>query len=250
MSRTAAAPRWRPLVAPGLATLAALAILIALGVWQLERKAWKDDLTRMIAARAFGEPGDIVPEASWPAWRADVDEFRRVRLTGRFLHRFEAPVHGLMPAQRGAVQGYYLFTPLQLPNGAIVVINRGFVPLELGDPATRAPGQVPGEATVRGLVRAPERRGWFVPENSPAQNRWFVRDLAAMARAHGLERVAPFYIDADGAENPGGWPKGGQTRLTLPNNHLQYALTWFGIAATLIGVFTAWTARRLRGEPA
>jgi surfeit locus 1 family protein len=137
-----------------------------------------------------------------------------------------------------------------MADGAIVVINRGFVPIELRDPATRAAGQVAGEVTVTGLVRAPERRGWFVPENEPAQNRWFLRDPAAIAAAHGLARVAPFYVDADGTENPGGWPRGGQTRLALPNNHLQYALTWFGLALTLVGVFAAWSLRRLRGEPA
>ena len=251
MSRIAAAPRWRSLLAPSLATFVALAILVALGLWQLDRKAWKDGLAQAIAARAFGEPGTIHPEASWSGWRAADDEFRRVRVTGRFLHHLEAPVHGLMPSEpRGAVQGYYLFTPLQLADGPVLIVNRGFVPSELRDPGARASGQVPGEVTVTGLVRAPERRGWFVPENDPTRNRWFLRNPAAIAHAHGLDRVAPFYIDADATPVPGGWPKGGQTRLTLPNNHLQYALTWFGIAVTLIGVFAVFAARRLRGAPA
>jgi surfeit locus 1 family protein len=130
------------------------------------------------------------------------------------------------------------------------MINRGFVPLDLRRAAHRKQGQVEGEVTITGLVRAPEKRGWFVPDNDPAQNRWFVRDPAAMANANGLERVAPFYVEADATPNPGGWPKGGQTRLTLPNNHLQYAITWFGIALTLVGVFGAWAARRLKSEPA
>ena len=244
-----AAPPWKALLAPGLAALAALAILVGLGLWQLERKAWKDGLQKAIAARAHGEPGEIAAEPDWPRWRAEADEFRRVQVTGRFLHALEAPVHGLAAAsQRGAVQGAYIFTPLELSGGGIVLVNRGFAPAELRDPATRAPGQVEGEVTVTGLVRAPERRRWFLPPDEPAQNRWFLRDPAAIARARGLDRVAPFYLEADATPNPGGWPRGGQTRLTLPNNHLQYALTWFGIALTLVGVFAAFAARRLRGE--
>lgn len=247
MTGIVASPRWRSLLAPGLATLVGLAILIALGVWQLDRKAWKEDLIARIEARAFGPPGEIVPEASWPAWQADQDEFRRVRVTGTFLHELEAPVHGLAPGERGApLQGFYVFTPLRLPSGAIVMVNRGFVPTDRRDPASRPEGQQQGEVTVTGLVRAPEVKGWFVPDNVPAQDRWFTRDSRAMADAKSLTRVAPFYVEADDTPNPGGWPRGGQTRLSLPNNHLQYALTWFGIALTLIAVYGAFAWRRLR----
>jgi surfeit locus 1 family protein len=193
----------------------------------------------------------IVPEAEWDAWRADRDEFRKVRVTGTFLHEFEAPVYGLAQGERqGApIQGYYLITPLKLASGAIVMVNRGFIPTDLRDPARRAASQPQGEVTVTGLVRAPEARNAFTPDDDPARNQWFARDPQAIAAARKLERVAPFLIDADGSPNPGGWPRGGQTPLTLPNNHLQYALTWFGIALTLIGVFAAFAWRRLR-EPA
>ncbi len=240
----------RSLALPGLAALVALAILLGLGTWQLQRKAWKEDLIAQIETRAYGEPGTIVPESEWPTWRADQDEFRKVRVTGTFLHRFEAPVYGLARGERqGApVQGYYLITPLKLTSGAIVMVNRGFVPTDLRDPASRPGSQPAGEVTVTGLVRAPEARNTFTPNDDPARNRWFARDPQAMAAAHGLERVAPFLIDADGSPNPGGWPRGGQTPLTLPNNHLQYAVTWFGIALTLIGVFAAFVWRRLQ-EP-
>lgn len=247
--RSAAAPvaRWRALLAPGLATLAALAVLVSLGMWQLERRAWKEGLIARIEARAHGEPGAIVPEAQWPGWSAAADEFRRVRVTGAFLHDREVLLHGLMAVQRGApAQGYYVFTPLRLPDGAIVFVNRGFIPTEMKDPKLRPAAEVQGEATVTGLVRAPETRGAFVPADDPARENWFVRDPAAMARARGLDRVAPFYVEADAAPNPGGWPKGGQTNLTLPNNHLQYALTWFGLALTLIGVFGTWAWGRVR----
>jgi surfeit locus 1 family protein len=240
-------PRWGALVAPGLATLVALVILLSLGVWQLERRAWKETLIAQIEARAHGAPGAIVPEAQWPEWRADDDAFRRVRVSGVFLHDREVLVHGLAAQQRGApAQGYYVFTPLRLADGAVVFVNRGFVPSELKDAKGRAAGETPDAAEVTGLVRVPEARGMFVPANDPAREEWFVRDPAQMASARGLDRVAPFTIDADATPNAGGWPKGGQTNLAVPNNHLQYALTWFGLALTLVGVFGTWAWGRVR----
>jgi surfeit locus 1 family protein len=242
-----ATPPRRSLLVPALASLVALAVLLGLGTWQLQRRAWKDALIQQIEARAYGPPGEILPESAWSGWRAEEDEFRKVRLTGTILHQHEAPVHGLAPAERGApVQGVYLFTPLQLASGGLVFVNRGFVPLELRDPATRPQSQPTGEVTVTGIVRAGEERNWFTPNDDPAKNRWFARDPQAMAQARSLERVAPFYVEADATPNPGGWPRGGQTRLNLPNNHLQYALTWYGIALTLIGVFAAFAWPRLR----
>ena len=132
-----------------------------------------------------------------------------------------------------------------------MIVNRGFVPTELRDPAARPQSQPTGEATVTGLVRAPQARAWFTPEDVPSQNRWFTRDPSSIAAAKGLDRTAPFYVEADAAPNPGGWPRGGQTRPDLPNSHLQYALTWYGLALALAGVFGAFAWRRLGrpGEP-
>lgn len=255
MSRTGPRPSaWRGLLAPGLAFLVALALLVALGTWQLQRRTWKADLIQRIEAGLRAEPGEVMPEARWPDWRGAEDEFRRVRLSGRFLHDREALVHGLRSeGPRATSLGYYVFTPLERQDGSVVFVNRGFVPAGLKDPARRLEGQVPGRATVTGLVRAPEAESLFVPANEPAKDEWFTRDAAAMARARGLSRAAPFYVEADTTPNPGGWPKGGGVRVDLPNNHLQYALTWFGLALTLVGVFAgfAWQrARRLSGEGA
>jgi surfeit locus 1 family protein len=242
---------WRSLLAPGLAALVALAVLVGLGTWQLQRKSWKESLVSRIEARSRGEPGEILPEAAWSGWRAEADEFRLVRLTGTWLHDYEAPVHGLAPAERGApVQGFYIFTPLRVASGAVVPVNRGFVPTELRDPAARPESRPTGEVSVTGIVRAPESGNWFTPESVPSRDRWFTRDPQAIAAAKGLDRVAPFYVEADATPNPGGWPRGGQTRLNLPNNHLQYALTWYAIALTLVGVFAAFAWRRLHPEPA
>ena len=248
---TAPSSAWRSLVAPGLAALVALALLLGLGTWQLQRKAWKEALIAQIETRGGAEPGAILPESAWGEWRAESDEFRRVRVTGTFLHGHEAPVHGLAPGERGApVQGFYLFTPLRLASGAIVLVNRGFVPTELRDPGARPQSQPAGEVTVTGRVRAPDAGSWFTPQNVPGQNRWFTRDPQAIAAATGLDRVAPFYIEADANPSAGGWPRGGQTQLNLPNNHLQYALTWYGIALTLVGVFGAFAWRRLQAGAA
>jgi surfeit locus 1 family protein len=137
-------------------------------------------------------------------------------------------------------------TPLELPSGASVIVNRGFVPLGSKDPASRAAGQSAGGITVTGLLRMPEQAGWFAPQNDPARNAWYRRDPGEIARTQKLERAAPFTIDADATPNPGGLPEGGRTRLNLPNDHLGYALTWFGLALALAGVFAVFVWQRLK----
>ena len=240
----------REIAPQAFATLVGLAILISLGVWQLQRKTWKEGLIAQIDARAYGPPGEIVAAASWPHWNAADDEFRRVRLTGTLLNDKEVPVHGLAAGRPGQpLQGFYIFTPLRRDDGRTVMINRGFVPTAFESAATRPKGEPQGETTVTGLVRAPETRHMFVPANDVSRNDWFTRDTGEMGQARGVGPVAPFYIDADATPNPGGWPRGGQTRLTLPNDHLQYALTWFGLAATLVAVFAVSLWRQLRPKP-
>ena len=252
MANPAVKPAWRTLVPPALATLVGVAVLVALGVWQLERRAWKNDLIQKIEARAYGAPGRIPPESEWVGWSQDAEEYRRVRVAGRFLYEAEVAVHGLMSGrERGQpLQGYYLLTPLRLHDGSTVVVNRGFVPGELRSPGRRPGSDPEGEIAFTGLVRAPETPAPFVPKNDPAKNEWFVRSPDEIAKAKGLSRVAPFLIDADPIPSPAGWPKGGQTRLAMPNDHLQYALTWFGLALALLGVFAGFARRRLRPNPA
>jgi surfeit locus 1 family protein len=246
VSASVRAPGWRALLAPALATAIALAILVTLGMWQLERKAWKEELLGAINARAFGPAVAAPREPVWPSWSPSKDEFRRVQVTGILLHDREVQLHGLAEERRGQpLQGYYVFTPLKQADGSVVMINRGIVPTALRDPTKRAEAQLGGEVTLTGLLRNPEQRGWFVPANDPHRDEWFVRSIAEMASARGLERIAPFYVDADSTPNPGGWPRGGQTRIKLPNDHLHYALTWFGLALTLLGVFASFAWNRL-----
>jgi surfeit locus 1 family protein len=144
-------------------------------------------------------------------------------------------------------------TPLATAGGWTVYVNRGFVPADRKDPATRPEGQVAGETTVTGLLRAPYDRSWFAPADNRAKNEWFSRDPVLYARASGIEpaKVAPYIIDAKfDAGLPGGLPQGGETIVDFPNNHLQYAITWYGLAAALAGVFFVFARGRLgKGEP-
>jgi len=235
----------RALLAPGLAALVCLAILLGLGVWQLDRKGQKEALIARILARSQVEPPGALPAAA--AWNPEADEFRRVRVTGTLLNDRETLVHGLAAgATPGrALQGFYVLTPMRLRDGGTVLINRGFVPTELKAPASRAAGQVSGETTITGILRGSEARTMFVPPPDPARNEWFNRDIAGISAALGLTDPLPYLVEADATANPGGWPKGGQLRVDLPNNHLQYAFTWFGIAACLVGVFGVFAWKRL-----
>lgn len=211
------------------ATLVGVAGLLGLGLWQLERLEWKEGLIARVEARATAEPQPL--PIDWAHTNAARDEYRRVRLTGHFLHDRETLTQAV--TERGG--GYWVLTPLVTPE-ATVLVNRGFVPPERRDPATRAEGQVAGEVTVTGLLRMSEPGGGFLRENDPAADRWYSRDVAAIAAARGLERVAPWFVDADATPVPGGWPLGGLTVLRFANNHLSYALTWFALAAGLAGV--------------
>jgi len=238
---------WRSLIAPGLASLIALAILLGLGVWQVERKAWKEGLIARIVSQSKAEP--VGPPAT-AAWDPVADEFRHVRVAGHFLNDKETLVHGLAAGETPgrALQGYYVITPLVRDQGGTVLVNRGFVPTELKQPDDRKDGLIEGETTVTGILRATEPRAMFVPEPDPARGEWFNRDVPGIAAARHLTDVAPYLIEADAVPGQTTWPRGGQLRVDLPNNHLQYAFTWFGIAACLVGVFSVYAWRRLH-EP-
>jgi surfeit locus 1 family protein len=172
-------------------------------------------------------------------------------VTGRFLHEKEIHVYASIPDPKGPAGGigYRVMTPLETADGWYLIVNRGFVPEDRKDAATRADGQLPGEVTVIGLVRPADPAGTFTPENDEARNIWFNRDPAEMAVAMGLppDRVAPYTVDAAfDPSMPGGLPQGGKTVISFPNNHLQYALTWFGLAIALIAVFVVWARGRMR----
>lgn len=194
-------------------------------------------------------PAVAVPaEKEWPKVNAQADEYRRVLVTGTYRHQNEAAVYTTLSSAKGKLsgQGYWILTPLTQQDGSTVIINRGFVPLDRRDPATRKDAQTTGQVTVTGLLRMPEPANWFTPANVPAKNNWYRKDPAEIAATFKLSRVAPFLIDADASANPGNIPQGGETLVNFPNNHLGYALTWFGLAAALLGVFLAFSWQRLR----
>ncbi len=199
---------------------------MALGIWQIERRAWKLALIERVDARIHAPPAPLPDRGRWSSLDPHAFEYRRVSATGIFRHDRETLVQAV--TARGA--GAWVLTPLSTPDGTVLV-NRGFVPQERRAPATRAPGQIAGRVTVTGLMRVTEPGGGFLRTNDPAADRWYSRDVAAITRARGLEPVAPFFVDADAAPNPGGYPVGGLTVVRFNNNHLVYALTWFALAA-------------------
>ncbi len=241
-------PALRSLLWPFIATCLALAVMLGLGVWQVQRLNWKNDLIAKIEARTHGAPAPLPPQNEWRELRAEAYDYTRVSVIGRFEHEREILIfRGTADGKAsGAGPGYQVLTPLRLADGSHVVINRGFVPLASKDPNTRKAGLIVDEVKITGLMRAPEARNAFTPPDNPAKNEWFTRDPAKIAAHFGLEKAAPFAIDADATPVPGGLPVGGSTVLSIPNNHLSYAVTWFGLALTLLGVFGVFAARRLK----
>jgi surfeit locus 1 family protein len=230
---------FRPQFWPTLFTAPALLILLGLGAWQIQRLHWKEHLIAERTA-ALAAPPVPAPQTLAEARRL---EFHRVVVDGVFLHPKEIY---LGASSRAGSIGYQVLTPLRESDGRIVFVNRGYIPTELKNPARRAAGQIAGPVQIVGVLRLPPagRPNWFLPDNRPDLNYWFWVDLPAMAAADRLDRVMPYYIDADASPNPGGWPKGGVTPRTLPNDHLQYAITWFSLAIALIVVYLLYHRRR------
>ncbi|WP_440636635.1 SURF1 family protein [Bradyrhizobium sp. PUT101] len=212
-------------------SLIAFAILIALGVWQIERRAWKLALIDRVEQRVHAPAQPVPAPASWPTISAAGDEYRHVSVSGRFLHDRETLVQAV--TEEGP--GYWVLTPLKRSDGTLVLINRGFVPSERRDASTRRGGNPDGQVEITGLLRMTEPKGGFLRNNAPQHNRWYSRDVAAIAAARGLHDVAPFFLDADAGSQITGGPIGGLTVIRFPNNHLIYALTWFALAFMLAG---------------
>ncbi|MCO8017577.1 SURF1 family protein [Brevundimonas diminuta] len=234
-----------------IAGLAAFAVLIAgfsgLGVWQVQRLAWKQELIRQVDSRIHADPIPAPGPAGFDAVTREADQYRRVAASGRFLHDREVRVKAVTDLG----PGFWVVTPLADARGFTVLINRGFVPAERTTPETRTEGQVDGQVSVTGLLRITEPKGGFLRDNDPAGDRWFSRDVAAIAQAKRLDGpVAPYFIDADATPNLGGWARGGLTVVRFANSHLVYALTWFGLALMSAGGAVLWLRderRRRRG---
>ena len=208
----------------GVLALVAILVLIGLGVWQLERRAWKLALIAHVEQRLAAAPVAAPEPAAWPATGADA-AYTRIQIRGRFLGGRDSYVQAVTDLGGG----YWLLTPLRADAGWTVLVNRGFVPADLrGKVAPPADARV----TVTGLLRVSEPGGGFLRHNDPAQNRWYSRDVRAIAARHRVDDAAPYFIDAD--RTGSGWPRGGMTVVRFTNNHLVYALTWFALAALII----------------
>lgn len=228
--------------------LIAFVILIGLGTWQVQRLYWKEGVLQTIDQRTHAAPVPLADVEARFAATGDVD-YMPVTATGTFVHEGER--HFFSTWQ--GISGFDILTPLQLDDGRYVLINRGFVPYDLKDPAKRAEGQVTGEVTITGLARNPllAKPSSMLPDNDPAKNMFYWKDRDVMAATAGLPAgyaLVPILIDADKAPNPGGLPIGGVTIIDLPNSHLQYAVTWYGLAAALAGVLLVWLWRPTKPE--
>jgi len=225
-----------------------VAILIGFGVWQLDRKVWKESLITALTERLAKAPENLPPRDAWPRLVPEANEFRRVTFPAEFLAGEEALVYGAGSSLRSDVKGagYWVFAPARLPGGSVVIVNRGFVPLDRKEPDTRTMGAPRGSIDIVGNLRWPETRGLFTPADDTKTNVWYLRDTKAMAAAKKWAVVAPFYIDQEAPVPAGGLPLPGKLEVRLSNNHLQYAVTWFGLALALAGVYVVWLAGRLR----
>jgi surfeit locus 1 family protein len=232
---------------PSLAAAMAFAVLVSLGMWQLDRNAWKEGLIATIDERLAAAPVALPASSAWPNLMAAQDEFRRVAVTAEFLNDREATVYtnGSTLREGSSGPGYWIFTPARLGDGAIVMVNRGFVPDGRQNPATRPASELAGPVSMVGVLRWPEQPGLFTPAGDPARNIWFARDSDAIAAAKGLN-AAPFYVELESPSPPGGLPRTGRLRATLPNNHFGYALTWLGLATVLVGVYGTWLVTNWR----
>ena len=225
----------RKFILPGIAVALAFTVLVGLGVWQLIRLDEKHRLISQVATMMKAPPRQLPPQAEWNAPSFAALDFSPVTISGTFRHELEVYLFAsVAKGNRGdEQQGLFVLTPFDLADGGSVLVNRGFVPAQLKDPKTRISGQVEGNVTLTGILKFARTPGLFTPEPDRANRLWFAADPVRMATLQGLTDVAPFMIDADDTPVPGGWPSGGHTVLNFSNNHLQYALTWFGLALVL-----------------
>lgn len=252
-SKTAAgnSSPFRKLVWPFIATVCALAILLKLGFWQVDRLAWKEALIAKVAADLQLDPVPAPGPDQWPSMDLEDADYRHVVTRGRFLEGAALYYIALSQAKgRYSGPGYFAYSPFETDNGWLVMVNRGFVPQDT--PAqVRSAALTPPTGTMRieGVLRRSEKPNWATPESDVANRVWFARDTDDMAAVLGVpdEKIAPYSIDLDATFTPAsGLPQAGETIVKFKNDHLGYALTWFGLAATLVGVFLTYAFSLIR----
>ena len=233
---------------PTLITIPSLIILVWLGVWQLQRMDWKADLITKLQERSTMAaetlpPGDL---------SIDDMEFRQVKMTGRFLNEAEML---LLNRSLNGNPGLHVLTPFQrddVPGSPVILVNRGWVPFDRKEQDTREEGLIDGQTTVNGIVRFQRPitglQHVFLPENEPDRNMWYSINSDQMGNQIGMPVPNYYVVDGNDAV-PGLYPVGRQWRLDIPNNHLQYALTWFFLAIALGVIFVLYHRPAKQGSP-
>lgn len=223
----------------------AFAILIGLGTWQWNRLIWKEALIDTINTRIIEAPVPLNSIIGMADSGADF-EYRPVKLTGRLMNEAEQYVLATLDGQ----SGWHVYTPVEVEDGQIIFVNRGFVPFDKRDPASREDGQMNQLVNIDGLARTAltQKPGWLVPENAPEKREFYWKDLSAMISSAGLEdkKVLPLFVDKTSKLPDGLLPIAGVTRIDLPNNHMQYLITWYGLALALAGVLLAYVLKSRR----
>jgi cytochrome oxidase assembly protein ShyY1 len=243
---TATSATRRGIAGLGIFTALTLALLIGLGVWQLQRRVEKHALIAQLTERLAATPETLPPPAQWSALTPARDEFRRVRFSAVYESRPDAMVYSAGSAIREDISGpgTWALLPARLPTGETIVINTGFVQNTMQDRGQqdRAVARlVTGQPVVlTGYIRFPESAGALTPPENIAKRLWFTRDHLAIARRLGWGEVAPFYIDLETPAPESGIPKPGPLEVHLKDDHLQYAITWFGLAGVVLIAFGVW----------
>ncbi|WP_024577234.1 MULTISPECIES: SURF1 family cytochrome oxidase biogenesis protein [unclassified Afipia] len=248
----AAMPRGRGIFGLAVIALIMASMLVSLGVWQLRRKDEKRALISALTERLAAAPGVLPAATAWPALTPAHDEFRRVSFSATFESKPDVMVYSSGSAVRDDINGpgTWAFMPARLADGRSVVINAGFVQNTMQDRAQQDRAVKPlvtgAPVTLTGYLRFPESAGTLTPADDVVRRLWFVRDHRTMAKALGWGEVAPFYIDLESPAPPSGIPKPGSLHVHLKDDHLQYAITWFGLALVVAGAFVAWVIQRRR----
>lgn len=257
MSLSTPLPKQRGLLWPALVTLLACSFLTSLGIWQLHRLTWKEALLAEIAARSHGAPQAPPAQNLWAKLDPESYDYRHVEMKGRYLAEDTVLVFdgdGPKSPEFSSI-GFRVLEPMQEIDGSIILVNRGFVPGGTLHEARRyldSGKAMPGafSSSVQGVMRPPEPRNFFTPADDPQAGRWFTRDPAEIARALHLAPVAPFIVDEDPhpqAEGLARFPIPLQGAADIPNNHYEYAMTWFGLALGILGMFISFVIKSLRG---
>jgi surfeit locus 1 family protein len=242
--------RFRELLWPAVASVVVFLLLLGLGFWQLKRLAYKETLIATIAARATNAPSDLPPPGEWLALLSDDYDYRHVKFAGSFDLAREALIFSAPPRDFGVEPGFFVLTPFRLESGGTVLVNRGFIPQSAVTNSTRKESPK-GDVTLTGVMRAPQKRNAFTPEDDPGRGRWFTSDAPKIAGSLELPGVAPFTVTLDAAPRApvaNGAPRPAASDIEVVNNHLSYAFTWFGLAAALAVIFLLY-ARNILKRP-